>query len=511
MNVADWLHATAREAPDAPALMIGGRVVEDYRGFARAAAAIGANLAARHGVRAGDRVGLFMANAVDYLEILYGIWWIGAVAVPINNKLHAKEAAWILSDSGTRLVIASDAIGAAFGDPATGVPRSTGVLLTGDPGFATLAEGAGPPQPLERERSDLAWLFYTSGTTGRPKGVMLSHGNLASMAMCHAIDVEPAERTDAVVYASPMSHGAGMFNFIHVRVGARHVVPESGGFDAAEILDLAARLRNVTLFAAPTMVKRIVEAARETGRDGDGIKAIVYGGGPMYLADLEEGLRVLGPRFAQVYGQGESPMTITACSRGRLAGLARRGETERMASAGVAQSMVRVRVAGIDGGTLPPGETGEILVRGDTLMLGYWDNPEATIKTIRDGWLWTGDMGHMDEAGYVTLTDRSKDMIVSGGINIYPREVEEVLLRHPDVREVSVVGRPHPQWGEEVVAFVALREGAAFSAAALDAVCLDNIARFKRPKAYIQVDELPKNNYGKVLKTALRERLKAPA
>jgi long-chain acyl-CoA synthetase len=197
-------------------------------------------------------------------------------------------------------------------------------------------------------------------------------------------------------------------------------------------------------------------------------------------------------------------MTITALSRAHLADDADPRWAGRIESVGVAQTLVEVRVVDSQGVELPPGETGEVVVRGDSVMAGYWRNPEASAQALRDGWLWTGDMGAVDADGFLTLKDRSKDVIISGGSNIYPREVEEVLLRHPGVREVSVVGRPDPEWGEIVVAFVA---GEGVDAEALDALCLEHIARFKRPKAYRFVDSLPKNNYGKVLKTALREQL----
>jgi len=213
---------------------------------------------------------------------------------------------------------------------------------------------------------------------------------------------------------------------------------------------------------------------------------------------------VMGPRFVQIYGQGESPMTITALSREHLADAAHPRHAERIASVGVAHSLVEVRVAGSDGAMLSEGETGEVLVRGDTVMAGYWHNSDASAQTLRDGWLWTGDLGAMDADGFLTLKDRSKDVVISGGSNIYPREVEEALLHHPGVREVAVVGQADAEWGEIVIAFVV---GADLSAAALDATCLQHIARFKRPKRYHFVDSLPKNHYGKVLKTALRELL----
>jgi long-chain acyl-CoA synthetase len=339
--------------------------------------------------------------------------------------------------------------------------------------------------------------------------VMLTHRNLLAMTLCYFADVDDARAGDAALYAAPMSHGAGLYALPHVAAGARHVVPESRGFDPAEILMLARHHRDVSMFAAPTMVRRLVEHASRTGDDGDGLKTIVYGGGPMYVEDIQRALRVLGPRFVQIYGQGESPMTITALSRRHIADSAHPRWLERLASVGVAQSAVQVRVAGRDGHDLPAGETGEVLVRGDTVMAGYWRDPDATSRTLAGGWLWTGDMGSLDDDGFLTLRDRSKDVIISGGSNIYPREVEEALLRHPGVAEVSVVGRKDAEWGEVVVAFVVAREGAALTPDALDAVCAEHIARFKRPKDYRFVDALPKNHYGKVLKTELRARLDA--
>jgi long-chain acyl-CoA synthetase len=284
-------------------------------------------------------------------------------------------------------------------------------------------------------------------------------------------------------------------------------VPVSGGFDPAELVALSRSVGRLCMFAAPTMVKRLVEHIAASGASADGFKTLVYGGGPMYVEDIQAALAAMGPRFVQIYGQGESPMTITALARETLHDRTHPRWVERIASVGVAQTLVEVRVAGPDGETLPTGETGEVLVRGEAVMAGYWRNPEATANTLRDGWLWTGDMGAMDADGFLTLKDRSKDVIISGGSNIYPREVEEVLLRHPGVREVSVIGQPDPEWGEVVVAFVVCAAGTAVTAEALDALCLEHIARFKRPKRYHFADELPKNNYGKVLKTALRDRL----
>jgi long-chain acyl-CoA synthetase len=304
---------------------------------------------------------------------------------------------------------------------------------------------------------------------------------------------------------APMSHGAGIYSPIHVARGARHITPASGGFDEIELLDTAEAQGPLQMFMAPTMVRRFTDIAKAAGRRGEGIKTIVYGGGPMYLADIEEAVDWFGPRFVQIYGQGECPMAITALSRAEVADRKHPRWRERLASVGRAQSVVEVRIGDEAGQPLPPGEVGEIMVRGTPVMPGYWNNPDATTKTLVDGWLMTGDMGFLDEDGYLTMRDRSKDVIISGGTNIYPREVEEALLTHPDVHEVSVVGRPSAEWGEDVVAFVVLAKGVALNESALDAHCLENIARFKRPKAYTVLSELPKNNYGKVLKTELRK------
>lgn len=503
MNPAEWLARTARNRPEAPALFHGEERLADYAGFNRRSASIGAYLRGL-GIGRGDRVAVVLSNCPDYLPILYGIWYTGATAVPINAKLHAKEVAWILEDSGARFVFLQDAQALA----ATGAVRSAvDMIELGSTRFTEMFE----TPPLERPEplgpDHVVWIFYTSGTTGRPKGAMLSGANLMAMSLSYLVDVDEVRPDDAALYATPMSHGAGLYNFVHVLRGARHVVPKSGGFDPAEILDIAPRIGNISMFAAPTVVKRLTEVARRAGAGGDGIRTIVYGGGPMYVADIQQALEVFGPKFVQIYGQGESPMCITALPRADIAACDHPDWARRLASVGRAQSVVEVRVVDADGRPLPVGEVGEVVVRGTSVMKGYLDNPEANAKSLRDGWLWTGDLGQLDADGYLYLHDRAKDLVISGGSNIYPREVEEALLTHPGVQEVSVVGVPDPEWGEIVVAFVVATEGVAPDPAALDAACSAEIARFKKPKKYLFVDELPKNNYGKVLKTELRKQL----
>ncbi|MGB0085140.1 MAG: AMP-binding protein [Rhodomicrobiaceae bacterium] len=501
MNLAEWLLRTARLGPGRPALLTGERVVADYRAFAGSAARIAGALRERFSITPGDRVALLMPNQPSYMELLYAVWFAGAAVVPINYKLHPREAAWIIENAGAKLVFASEEMCTAL---EACLPSPSRLITVENSEFSALCQSEPMARPVPRGRDDLAWLFYTSGTTGKPKGVMISNGNLHAMAFAYFVDVDEVRPEDAALYAAPMSHGAGLYNLMHVLRGARHVVPESGGFDPAEILDLGRRLASISMFAAPTMVRRLIDRAMARGETGEGLRSIVYGGGPMYVADIEEAVRVLGPRFIQIYGQGESPMTITALSRTLVADRAHPRWRERLGSVGVAQSCIELRIANADGRALPPGEAGEVLVRGASVMLGYWRNDEASAATLRDGWLWTGDVGAMDEDGFLTLKDRSKDVIISGGTNIYPREVEEALLLHPSVAEVSVIGRPSVEWGEDVVAFVVTAPGARLDPAELDRHCQEQIARFKRPKAYFALQELPKNNYGKVLKTELR-------
>ena len=498
MNIALWLDRRTRTAGSRPALFTGAALVADYAGFHRMAAGVAQALVQTDGtgIGPGDRVALFMANRVDYLIALYGIWIAGAAAVPINARLHPRETAWILENSGARAVFTDAAH--ALGD-ATPV-RQIDVTAAE---FRTMC--ASPPMPTTaRQPGDLAWLFYTSGTTGHPKGVQITHGMLTAMTLAFPTDVDPVSQDDATLYAAPMSHGAGIYAPLHVLAGARHICPGSAGFDPAEVLALAEGAGRVTMFMAPTMVRRLTDHAMTHGLRGDGIRTIIYAGGPMYEADILQAVDWFGPKFIQIYGQGECPMAITALPRADVADRTHPRWRERLGSVGRAQSVVALRVAGAEGTALPIGEVGEVMVCGLPVMPGYWQNPAATNAALHDGWLLTGDMGHLDADGYLTLVDRSKDLIISGGSNIYPREVEEVLLTHPTVQEAAVIGKPSAEWGEDVVAFVVATPGATIDPAALDAHCQQAIARFKRPKQYVTLPELPKNNYGKVLKTELR-------
>jgi len=421
---------------------------------------------------------------------MFAIWAAECVLVPLNYKLHPREMVEILDDAGASQVFASPKLAAELA-ARTDVPIES--LGTEAYSRRRAAPSSAPPCT---DSASLAWLFYTSGTTGRSKGAMLTHRSLTAMTVAHLADIDSPDAECSLIHGAPMSHGSGLYVLPYVLRGARQVVPASGAFDADEFLDLCEHHPGSSAFLAPTMVQRLVE----TGRDRPGnLRSIVYGGGPMYVESLKKAMAAFGPVFAQIYGQGESPMTITGLRRADH----QTADDAILGSVGYARSGMEVAVLRADGTPAATGEVGEIVCRGDALMSGYWNNQAATDETLKNGWMYTGDMGSFDPRGYLTLRDRSKDVVISGGSNIYPREVEEVLLEHSGVSEACVVGAPDTEWGEVVVAFIV---GSA-EAGELDAHMLQRIARFKRPKRYVFVDDLPKNSYGKVLKRELRNRL----
>ena len=505
MNLAHTLQATARRLGGSDAVSMGG-VRWSYADFASRVARTAGTLRADAALAPGARVAIAMDNGPAFFQTLYACWQAGLCAVPMNAKLHPREFAYILDDCGASVCVASPALHDGIAGE-VGTRSGVQLMATDSAAFASLTDGPAIA-PAEAAPEDSAWLFYTSGTTGRPKGAVLSHRNLLFMSHCYLADIDMVGSSDTMIHSAALSHGSGLYALPHIAKGSHQVITESPHFNPEEILALTERFTDVTFFAAPTMLTRLMNSPALASAKLDNLKTIFFGGAPMYIADLERALELFGPRLVQIYGQGESPMTITAMSKADYADRTNPRYLERLGSCGTARTGVEVRVTDADDRDLPPGETGEVLTRSDCVMTSYWGNADATAKTLAGGWLHTGDIGSMDQHGYLTLKDRSKDMIISGGSNIYPREIEEVLLLHDGVREVSVVGAPHADWGEEVVAFVVGNPGAVVSPEQLDQLCLDRIARFKRPKRYEFVDDLPKNNYGKILKTELRNRFK---
>jgi long-chain acyl-CoA synthetase len=502
MNVAHLIERTARRHGRLPAVAHGTRLVHDHAGLALRAARLAAGLSGR--VSPGSRIAIIAENRPETIELMAAIWWAGLTAVPINARLHPRELAFILEHAEPELCMTSPVLTSTAEAAAGGVNSLREIVEMGSAAYTRLCRSDSiPVRPVPPDA--MAWLFHTSGTTGRPKGAMITHGNLYAMTCAYFVDVDTVAPGEAVLHPAPLSHGSGLYILPQAAGGAVQVVPESGGFEEAELAGLVAAWPRSAFFAAPTMVKRFVRHAQGAGPDLGNLKTIIYGGAPMYLADLDEAHAVLGFKLAQIYGQGESPMCITSLDKHGHADREHPRWRERLGSAGTPQIGCEVRLADQEGRDVPRGERGEVLARGPAVVPGYWRDPEATARTMGDGWLRTGDVGLLDEDGFLHLKDRAKDLIISGGSNIYPREVEEALLEHAGVREVAVVGLPDEEWGERVVACIVVAPGT--SEAALDAHCLARLARYKRPRTYLFRDSLPKNSYGKVLKRELRREL----
>ncbi len=506
MNLATLLHNTAARVPDQRALTQGAQSWS-YAEFGTRVARSAGFLLSLKGATPGCRIAMALENSPAFLQLMYACWHAGVCPVPMNAKLHPKEFAYILEHSGAIACFASPSL----------YPGIVGEVGT-RPGLQlieldTIAAGqiaqAAPAPLADGAPDDPGWLFYTSGTTGRPKGATITLRNLLFATHAYYADIDWLDERDCIIHPAPLSHGSGLYALPHIARGSHNVIPSSSSFSPGEVFELIERYENVSFFAAPTMLVRLMSDGGVDKVRAEHLKCIIYGGAPMYLSDLERALGLFGPRLYHLYGQGESPMTITGLSKRAHAQALAANDRAMLASTGVARTGVEVRVAGDDDQPLPPGQIGEIITRSDCVMRGYWRSAENDAVTLRGGWLHTGDVGSLDERGYLTLKDRSKDMIISGGSNIYPREIEDVLLLDARVAQASVVGAPHAEWGEEVVAFIVAKPGAAPTAQMLDQLCLQHIARYKRPRRYVFVEDLPKNNYGKVLKTALREQAKA--
>ena len=338
-----------------------------------------------------------------------------------------------------------------------------------------------------------------------PKGAMLTHRNILAMIMNFYADMASLGPDDAILHAAPLSHGSGLYGLPNIAKAATNVILDSKSFDPKLVFQTIEKYRITNMFAAPTMIKLLVESEAVDCYDHSSLKCLNYGGAPMYVEDLKRALQKLGPCLVQLYGQGESPMTITYLPHRDHVINGTPEQEKRLSSTGIERTDVEVKIFDANDQELPPGEIGEVVTRSDLVMKGYWRNPEATAETIRNGWLHTGDVGYMDEHGYLFLMDRSKDMIITGGENVYPREIEEVLLTHPAVREVAVFGVPDPKWGEAIKAVVATYPNQQVSTEELISFCKDNLAGYKKPKSIDFTDELPKNNYGKILKRVLRD------
>jgi acyl-CoA synthetase (AMP-forming)/AMP-acid ligase II len=484
------LERSARRYGTRPALEHGDRVLNyaQLRDEVRAFAAV----LYRRGLRPGDRVAILQRNGVPLVQTLLACFHSGLVAVPVNARSTPHEVSYVAADAEPKVWIHD-------GGYAEHVAGLDGIDTADLPALI----GAERPEPYPSAPDAPAWLFYTSGTTGRMKGATLTHRNLLAMVQAYLADIESYPATARVLHAAPLTHGSGLYLLPPLARGAHQVITTSASYDPDEVLDRVAGdgITDIA-FLAPTMVKRLVEAQEATPRRVDRLSNVVYGGAPMYVDDITHAISSLGPVFTQIYGQAEAPVTISRLTRAQHGGGA-----QRLLSAGTPYLATDVAVRR-DGVISATGE-GEILARGDVVMSGYWRDEEATATALAGGWLHTGDIGRIDEDGYLYLLDRNKDVIISGGANIYPREVEEVILEHPLVREVAVLGAPDEQWGERVVAVIALADDAPAHRervrSEVEAACRRRLSGYKLPRQFDWTDALPKSPYGKVLKRELRE------
>ena len=449
------------------------------------------------GLEPGDRVAVLQRNGLALVESIFGALVGGLVVVPINMRLHAREIAHIVQDSGAGAVIHGGEFNDVMAVVAGGqspVPLQISLDPSGEEfAFAdlaasrqTLTECVTPPG------AGAAWLFYTSGTTGRPKGAIWTHKTIATMTRSLLGDLYRFEPDDVVLHLAPMTHGSGTFLLPTICCGATTAISTSPAFDPADVVRTIRELGATCIaFLVPTMIVKLLGELEDPRRALSGIRHICYGGSPMYVDDLKRAIDAFGAILGQIYGQGEAPMAISCLPANETAALAR-ADDARIASAGRPFGGVELRIATADGADAAIGEPGEILVRGDIVMAGYWQDPERTAETLLDGWLHTGDVGRLDERGYLYLLDRSKDMIISGGNNIYAREVEEVILELPEVAEVAVIGVSDPYWGESVHAFVVPAAGRIADPEQIIQHCRGSLASYKKPKAVRIVDELPR-------------------
>ncbi|MGE3619443.1 MAG: class I adenylate-forming enzyme family protein [Acidimicrobiia bacterium] len=500
MQSPDLLLNAATRFGERPCVIEGDRVLTFAEVDARADRLAGALLAG--GLRRGDRVALLAGNVLEYLEVQVATMRAGLILVPLNFRLAVPELAYIVGDSRPRVLVHGP--GHAEAAAALGVERTIhlGDAGTGEPYAEVLAQGepwpAGTPRPrLDAEAANV--ILYTSGTTGRPKGAVISNGAL--MARLNMFAIEWGNRPGATfVQALPMFHIASHAAYSYTYVGATIVmVPE---FRPAGVLELISRVRATHVMLVPTMINMVLDEPTLADADLSHLEMILYGASAIPPEVLRRALAAFGCGFLQIYG-----MTETAASS-----LLRPADhdpdrfPERLASAGTDSLGTETRVVDGDDVEVPPGELGEVVIRGPIVMDGYWNAPEATAEALRGGWMHTGDIGYRSTDGYLYISDRLKDMIVSGAENVYPREVEDVLYEHPAVADAAVIGVPDERWGERVHALVVTRAGVEVDLDALLAHCRSRLAGYKVPKTAELVDELPRNATGKVLRKDLRAR-----
>lgn len=503
-NIGAFLAKRARLDPQRTGLVFEGRELTFREWNARANRA--ANVFAALGVRPGDRVGLLLANSIEFLDCFFGLAKIGAIVVPLNWRLTAPELAYIANDAGLRaLAWGSEyaaTIGALRGQIAVECWVALGDAPAGDHDYAALTAAASDAEPpAVGADDDPLVIMFTSGTTGKPKGAVLSHANLFYDSCTVALSTD-WRWGDRVLVALPLFHiGALIDVVIDVHVGATTVLMKA--FDPTAFLRTLQDQRINSFLAVPAMLHFMLQLPTIQQFDLSSVRWALCGTAPVPVPLIEAWAK-LGIAIQQVYG-------LTECSGGAAVLSAERA-LDKVGSTGLPMFHTDIRVVDADGRDTAPGEVGEVVIRGPHVMRAYWRNPQATAETVRDGWLHSGDLGRLDADGFLTIVERKKDLVISGGENIYPAEIESVLTALPQIAEVAVIGSPDPAWGEVVCAVVRLKPGSALTLDEVTAHCAGKLGRYKIPKRLVVVDEpLPRNPTGKLLKRVLRERYAAPA
>ena len=507
MNLAHMLRQAAWRHGDETGFVWGTRSWT-WREMDARVDAMAAALAAR-GVAKGDRVLVQSRNCNQLFESMFACFRLGAVWVPANFRQTPAEVAYLAEASGATAMIC----GAEFPDhaAAAGIPLviAIGAAPFGEEYDALVAQHPGAAfEAAPVVHDDPCWFFFTSGTTGRPKAGVLTHGQLGFVVTNHLCDLMPGTTArDASLVVAPLSHGAGVHQLAQVARAAKSILPGGDRFDADEAWALVEQWQVTNMFTVPTILKLLTEHPAVDRYDHSSLRYVIYAGAPMYRADQKHALGKLGPVLVQYFGLGEVTGNITVLPPGLHS--IEDGPAARAGTCGYERTAMQVSIQDDAGQEVPPGQTGEICVCGLAVFVGYYNNAEANAKAFRDGWFRTGDLGHMDAQGFLFITGRASDMYISGGSNVYPREIEEVLLTHPGIAEAAVLGVPDPFWGEAGAAILVLRPGAALDQAEVLAWLEGRVAGYKRPRQVFVWDELPKSGYGKVTKQLLRDALAA--
>ncbi|GAC67377.1 AMP-binding protein [Gordonia soli] len=487
LQIADLISRAGASFGPAPALIDGDRSVS-FAEFDSLTDRLGNALLGR-GLRPGDHVAVLVSNGIDGVVAYYALAKAGLVRVPLNARETDVELAYKIEDSGARALITDGRR-----------PAPTEITIAVDE-LSTMIDAAdSTPCRVVLDPEAPLRLAYTGGTTGKPKAVVLTTRSELAEVANFLVDLLPDIRPDSVMlHAAPITHGSGAFFLPHLVKGAANVILQK--FSPQRFIDAAVEYGATATFMVPTMISMLLEDAA-IDRDRLRLSRLCYGGAPIAPALLARGIETLGPVFAQLYGQAEAPLAITCLQPWEHT-------PERLASAGKPYTFVEMDIRDAEGNSLPPGTAGEVVTRGPHTMSGYWHRPEASAETLGvDGWLRTGDIGQVDSDGFLYLLDRRHDVIISGGFNVYPREVEDVLLTHPAVREAAVVGVDDPKWGQRVSAAVVVREPVAEDE--LVDHCARQLAGFKRPRHIEFWDELPKSPVGKSLRRTVRETMHSP-